>query len=224
MRRLIFPLILGLGGAAILVSLGIWQVQRLGWKEALLAEIEGRIHAAPIALPTDPDPDRDRFLPVNVDGSYLPGEILVLTGRTGIGAGYEVISPFETTEGRRILIDRGFVPEARKSDERPPTTGHLVGNLHWPREADRFTPEPDRATNLWFVRDVPSMAEALGTEPLLVVLRETSETDPVVTPQPVTTVGIPNNHLQYAITWFSLSVVWLGMTAYMIRRIRRPED
>ncbi len=224
MRRLIFPLILGLGGAAILVMLGLWQFDRLGQKTALLMAISDRIHDAPVPLPVAPAPETDRYLAVAVEGSYLPGEILVLTGMKDVGPGFEVIAPFETLDGRRILVDRGFVPETRKSDERPPVTGRLVGNLQWPREADSFTPEPDRATGLWFARDVPAMAEALGTEPVLLVLRETSETDPVVTPRPVTTEGIPNDHLQYMITWFSLAVVWLGMTAYMIRRIRRPAD
>jgi surfeit locus 1 family protein len=224
MRRLNFPLILGLGGAAILVSLGIWQVQRLGWKEALLAEINTRIADAPVALPAAPTPEADRFLPVVVEGRYLPGEILVLSGMKGVGPGFRVIAPFETDGGRHILIDRGFVPETAKSELRPAMTDRVVGNLQWPRESDSYTPAPDLTTGLWFARDVPAIAEALGTEPILVVLRETSETDPAVTPQPVTSEGIPNDHLGYAITWFGLAVVWLGMTAHMIRRITRPAD
>ena len=224
MRRLIFPIILGLGGAAILISLGIWQVQRLGWKESMLAEIEARIVDAPVALPADPDPESDRYLPVTVEGHYLPGDILVLTGMPRIGPGYQVIAPFETTDGRKILVDRGFVAEAQKSDERPPLAGRLVGNLHWPEESDSYTPDPDLAASLWFARDVPAMADALGTEPILLVLRETDETDPVVIPRPVTTQGIPNDHLGYAITWFGLAAVWLGMTAFLIRRITRAED
>lgn len=223
MRKLVFPLIFGLGGAAILVALGVWQVGRLGEKEAFLAEISAKIAADPVALPEAISPEKDRYLPVFVEGTDLPGEILVLSGMKFIGPGYQVITPFETVEGRKILVDRGFVSEARKSDERPPLASRLVGNLHWPHEVDSFTPEPDRAAGLWFARDVPLMAEEFGTEPILVVLRETTETDPVVIPRPVTTQGIRNNHLGYAITWFGLAIVWLGMTAFFIQRIRQAE-
>lgn len=220
MRQLIFPLVLGLGGIATLISLGFWQLDRLEWKEEMLAEIETRIVSPPVALPATFDPDKDRYLPVQVQGAYLPGEILVLTGMKGVGAGYKVITPFETDTGRRILIDQGFVAEARKTDARPPNQAEIIGNLHWPRESDWFTPDPDVDGRLWFARDVPSMAKTLDTEPVLVVLRETTAIAPEVKPQPVSTAGIPNDHLGYAITWFGLAIVWLGMTVVLIRRIR----
>lgn len=224
MRRFIFPLFLGLGGAAVLVALGIWQLQRLEWKEAMLAEIEARIHDAPVVLPTTFNHDRDRYLPVKVEGTYLPEEILVLTGVKGIGPGYRVISPFETSDGRRILVDRGFIPNAQTSEARPSMAGRLVGNLQWPRETDSFTPPPDIEDGIWFARDVPSMSETLGTEAVLVILRETTEANPAVIPYPVTTQGIPNDHLGYAITWFGLAIVWLGMTVLLIRRITQRTD
>lgn len=224
MRRLIFPLVLGLGGAAVLVSLGLWQLDRLGQKEAYIAEIDARISAAPVGLPPAPDPASDRFLPVAVAGSYLDGEILVLSGMKGVGAGYRVIAPFQTDAGPRILVDRGFVPEARKGEAHTTGQARIEGNLHWPDESDSYTPEPDRDAGLWFARDVPSMAAALGTEQILLVLARTSQTDTGVTPQPVDTSGIPNDHLEYAVTWFGLALVWLGMTAFLIRRtLRRPD-
>jgi surfeit locus 1 family protein len=222
MRRLIFALVFGLGGAAVLVALGFWQVDRLGQKEAMLAAIKAKISAATGPLPATPDPEADRYRPVAVDGRFLEGEILVLTGQKGVGAGYSVIAPFETAEGRRILVDRGFLPEAEKGSARPGGEARIEGNLDWPREADSFTPEPDRAQGLWFARDVDSMAEALGTEPVLLVLRTTSQTDLPMTPQPVDTSGIPNDHLEYAVTWFTLAIAWLGMTGYFLWRRARP--
>lgn len=218
--RTIFALFFGLGGAALLLALGFWQLDRLGQKEAMIAAIEARIAAGPVPLPAAPGPEADRYLPVTVEGRFGAGDILVLSPRKGLGAGYRVIAPFETAEGRRILVDRGFVPEARKTDPRPGGAARLTGNLDWPRETDRFTPAPDRASGLWFARDVPAMAGALGTEPVLLVLRETSQAVPPIGPQPVDTAGIPNDHLGYAVTWFSLAVVWLGMTAIFLRRRR----
>lgn len=221
MRRLIFPLFLGLGGAAVLLLLGFWQLDRLEQKEAYIAGIEARIDAEPVPLPPAPDRVTDRSLPVAVEGEYLNGDILVLASPRGMGAGYRVVAPFQTREGRRILVDRGFVPEGAQGLPRPGGKARIVGNLDWPNETDRFTPRPDAARGIWFARDVDAMAAALGTEPVLVVLRETSQMDTPVTPLPVDTAGIPNDHLEYAVTWFGLALVWLVMTAVLVRRVRR---
>jgi surfeit locus 1 family protein len=72
MQRFAFLMIFGLGGAAILVSLGIWQMQRLAWKEAMIADIEARIAADPVPLPGTPDPETDNYLPVSVTGTFRP--------------------------------------------------------------------------------------------------------------------------------------------------------
>lgn len=223
MRRLIFPLILGIGGVAILVALGLWQVRRLEWKEAVIAEIEARIADAPVPLATfaAPDPAGDRFVPVTLSGRTTGQEIHLLTGMTGQGPGYSIIAAFETTEGRRVLLDRGFVPESARDVPRPPVVLQVTGNLHWPDEADAYTPPPDPARNIWFARDVAAMAESLGTDPILVVLRGAEGDRQNILPVPVDSSGIPNNHRQYAITWFSLAGIWAGMTAYLLWRIRQ---
>ncbi len=221
MRRYLFPLILGLGGIAILWSLGFWQLRRLDWKETLLAGIEARISAAPVALPARPDPATDRYLPVSLSGRSTGEELLVLSGQAAVGAGYEVISAFETADGRRIMLDRGFVPETARDRPRPGLPMAVTGNLAWPDEADSYTPAPDLSQRLWFARDVKTMSETLETEPVLVVVRTADGGDPAIVPVPVDTSGIPNDHLNYAITWFSLSAVWAGMTAYLIWRIRQ---
>jgi surfeit locus 1 family protein len=98
----------------------------------------------------------------------------------------------------------------------------VVGTLHWPDETDSFTPPPDAARDIWFARDVPAMAAKLQTEPVLIVTREA--TGDGITPLPVGTQGIPNNHLNYAVTWFSLAAVWAGMTLLLLWRIRRRTD
>lgn len=218
MRRVLFLLTFGLAGTAVLVALGVWQMQRLAWKQAVVADIEDRIAAAPVALPDRPDPAVDRYLPVEVAGEILAGEIRVLVSVKRVGPGYRIIAPFATSEGRRILLDRGFVPVEAATTTRQLGPVTVIGNLHWPRETDQFTPEPELDSGTWFARDVPAMAAALETEPLLLIAA--SQTDPGVTPLPVDTVGIPNDHLQYAITWFSLALIWTAMTAYFLWRTR----
>jgi surfeit locus 1 family protein len=220
-KRMIFPFLLGLVGAVILVSLGTWQLQRLSWKAGIIAEIEARIGAAPVAVPANPDPVRDRFLPVTATGTITDAELDVLVSVKNVGPGYRIISAFETEDGRRILLDRGFVADARKGDPRPAVEATVTGNLHWPEEVDSFTPAPDLRRNIWFARDVPAMADALETEPVMIILRDTTEPDPAVTPLPVDSAGIPNDHLEYAITWFGLAIVWVGMTAFLLWRIRQ---
>ena len=224
MGRYVFPLLIGILGTGVLVALGVWQVQRLQWKEAVLAEIDARIGAAPVALPADPDREADRYLPVRAAGTFRGEEIHVLVSTKGVGAAFRIIQAFETADGRRVLVDRGIVPDELKGAVRSAGTAEVVGNLHWPEEVDRFTPEPDRAANYWYARDVDVLAGALGTEPVLIVARETSETDAQVTPLPVDTSGIPNDHLEYAITWFGLALVWITMTGVWLRRIARGRD
>lgn len=220
MRKLLVPLIFGIAGVAVLVGLGIWQVQRLAWKEGVLERIETRIAAEPGPLPAEPDPRADRYRPVVMTGRVGEGALRVLVSRKRVGAGYRLVSPFETG-GRRVLLDRGFVPVEAEIPAPPPGEVRVAGNLHWPDDRNSSTPDNDVAGNTWFARDLGPMAKALGTEPVLVIARELSPPEPSVTPLPVDTRGIPNDHLEYAITWFSLAGIWAAMTGYLIWRIRK---
>lgn len=216
MQRGLFFVIVGLGGAAILLALGIWQVQRLTWKEGVIAQIEARITAAPVGLPTPPDPATDAYLPVQLSGVFSGETLRVLVSQKKIGAGYRLITGLQTETGK-ILIDRGFVATDDKGIATPDQPVTVTGNLQWPQETDSYTPAPDQDRNIWFARDVEKMAAALGTKPILLVARQITADDPVVTPLPVDTARIPNDHLQYAITWFSLAVLWLAMTYLFLR-------
>lgn len=222
LKKLIGPMIFGIGGVAILLSLGFWQVRRLEWKETYLAEIEARIHAAPQLLPTVPVETTDQYLPVEVTGHFGETGLRVLSSMKQIGPGHRLINRFETGD-RSILVDRGFLRDG--TDTPAPPTGDVTlrGNLMWPDETDNFTPEPDIAGGLWFARDVAAMASALGTEPVMLVVTEVSYDPSPVTPAPVNTDNIPNDHQGYAITWFSLAAIWLAMTGYLIYRTVRPQ-
>ena len=214
---ILFTLLVGVVGTATLIWLGVWQLQRLEWKEGVLTEIAGRLDAPPVALPESVDPLRDRYLPIRVSGQVDDPDVLVQASLKRVGPGYRVIAPFTTQDGRRILIDRGFLRAANKTDPRLPLAMTVEGNLHWPDEVDGFTPDPDPSEGLWFARDVSSLAAHLGTEPVLLVARATSAEQPGIVPLPVDMAGISNNHLQYAVTWFGLALVWAVMTGYFLR-------
>ncbi len=219
MARQIVTGVFLVAGLALFVGLGLWQVERLVWKQSVIAGIEARIGDAPAPLPAVPDPDADLYLPVAVTGAMGGSALHVLVSSRDYGAGFRLIAPFTLADGRRIMVDRGYVPSGLK--EAPRSTGPMTvtGNLHWPQERDAYTPEDDPDGNWWYARDVTKMAAALGTEPVLLVAR--TPTDPQILPMPVSAKDIPNDHLGYAITWFLLAATWAVMTVFALWRIRR---
>lgn len=216
--RLIFPVVLGLLGAAVLLRLGFWQLDRMDWKEGVLAEIDARIVAEPVSIPASPNVEDHRFLPVKVTGEYGPQDITVLASTKQVGAIYRIIAPFRLDDGRMILVDRGFVLDELRDAPRPIGYATITGNLHWPDEIDSYTPVPDLAAGIWFARDIPKMAEALNTEPVLLVVRTSTQSGSGIMPLPVTSAGIPNDHFEYAVTWFGLCIVWLAMAGLLVWR------
>ncbi len=212
-----FAVILGLAGAGVLGSLGVWQLQRLEWKEAIIAGAEAMLAEAPVPLPATLDPVADRYRAVTVTGRFTGEEAHVLTSTRERGPGFLVIAAFETG-GSRILVDRGFVPETEKTTPRPAREATVIGNLNWPDDVNSSTPPYDADRQIWYGRDVGGIASLLGTEPVLVIARE--NTGDGIIAQPVTTAGFRNDHFNYAVTWFSLAAVWLGMTLYLLWRIR----
>src|SRR5690606_30007761 len=139
MRRYLFPALLGIVGCAILISLGIWQLQRLEWKAGVLAEIQSRIDAPAVPLPETVDPSM-KYEPVTVSGTTTGEEIDVLSHTKEQGGGYQIVSRFITDDGRTILLDRGYVPQEMRHAARPPVRLIVRGNLHWPDERGSATP------------------------------------------------------------------------------------
>lgn len=220
--RFIGAAIFGVVGVAILLSLGFWQMRRLDWKLALIDQIEARVHNEPVAVPPNPSIDSDRYLPVRAEGRFTGEAVFVLSSQREAGPGMQVIAVLETPEGRRFLVDRGFVPEARRDDVPLAVDDVTVtGNLDWPGDTDSFTPAPDLGRNLWFARDPGPIAEALGAEPLLIVARTDSAAASPLMTMPVSGVLLKNDHLEYAITWFSLALIWAVMTIALLWRIRQ---
>lgn len=223
LRKILFPLILGVAGCGVLISLGLWQVERLAWKETILAEIDGRLAAPPAPFTIFVTEDADEYTRVALTGTPTGEELHVLVSGTEAGTGYRVISKVQTELGA-ILVDQGLLAIDNKDAAPLVAQMDMTGTLLWPDDQNSNTPEPDLGANIWFARNVDTMSAALDTLPLMVVTTQTSPSDPRLTPLPVNTASIKNDHFEYAVTWFLLALVWAIMSLYLIFRTTRQKD
>ena len=214
-KKWVFFVLIAIPGLLVLLSLGVWQTKRLAWKESLLENISYNLSSEALFLPNSVKKSEHNYKMVKVKGALEPRSIFILTPVKGSGAGFRVISPFKLVDGGKILLDRGVIKEKDKSLLKTSGQQSLVlGYLSWPNETDYFTPEPNFTRNIWFSRDLEKMANFLETQPILVVLTE-NRLDPSIRMQDPTN-DIPNNHLQYAITWFMMAILWFGMSVYFV--------
>jgi surfeit locus 1 family protein len=209
------------------LGLGIWQVQRLQWKEALLARIDERMALPAVPLPAAADWTVFDYRRVRVSGRFLHDREQILGPRSHRRqSGYHVITPFRLDDGRLMLINRGWVPSAAR-DPAVRTDGQVGGQLKLEGvlRADfkrgTWTPDYDAGAGLWYWYDIAGMARVtgLGLLPLVLEAAAGERTDSLPVGG-VSDVRIPNNHLQYAITWFSLAAVSVVMYLFYWRRRR----
>lgn len=215
----------------ILVSLGVWQLQRLAWKENLLAEIEARQAAPPVTVTEVVKLQRAnkdiRYLRVQAKGTFLHDEERYYYAPDAkFGAGFDVYTPFQLSDGRGlILVNRGYVPEALKVPSKR-AEGHLdgmqdvVGLIRLPGRNGAFTPNNDAAENLWFWRDFDAMTADLTSAelgPKLSLFLDAEQPAPGGWPRGgVRKIEISNRHLGYAWTWFGLALTLLGVYAVLM--------
>ncbi len=239
-RGVLLALLL-VGAFAVLIGLGTWQLQRLAWKEALIAAASERPHAAAVA-PPGPDAwptfaiDDWNYRRVRLAGRFGPREAYAWTvlgepkGGDFSGAGYFVVAPFTLADGGVVLVNRGFVPDDRKDPaSRPqsaPPDGEvtLEGIVRRDDPPSFVTPTPDPATGIWFTRDIATMGDYLGVAgplaPFSVDL-VASETPPGGLPQAgESQISFTNSHLQYALTWYGLAAALLGVVVAALWRRR----
>jgi len=228
-KRMILPLIFGLGGIAILLWLGFWQLQRLEWKEGIIAKLEQRLSATPETLLGNYKSagiNTHNYKRVTFEGA-LTGQEAHVYAPSKDGLGYRVVS--ETMwNGKALFVDLGWIPEADKNTSRPTGPVKVTGYISFPDDHDdSFTPEPDIENNIWFSRFITPMAMHFNVTPFLVVAEQVEIQQDgawldytAVTPAPIS-LNIKNDHKEYAITWFSLALVWFGMTGYLLWRIRQ---
>lgn len=221
----LWPTLLTLAALAVLLGLGIWQLERRDWKAGLIDRIEQRLDASVVALPAGiADPAAWDYRPVQAEGRFLHDETLHLFGRIHRGRpGAHLITPLvRDGEAAPVLVNRGWVPieafdEGGEEISRPDGLVTVSGMLRQPPEPGWFAPGNDPAGNEWLRVDIPAMAEAAGltADPLPLILTARPAAAPEGLPVPVSVrVDIPNDHLQYALTWFALAAALLTVYAF----------
>ncbi|OHV85598.1 SURF1 family protein [Ensifer sp. LCM 4579] len=234
--RLLAALVLTGLAFAVLIGLGTWQMQRLEWKEGLIAAIAERRAARPLSLGeieamAEEGTDID-YRAVSVTGVFDHGRerhfFATHQGRTG----YHVFTPLMLGDGRALFVNRGFVPFEKK-DASTRSEGQLSGTvtitgLARPKLAEKpssLVPDNDIAKNIFYWKDLDAMAASAGITadhvlPFFVDV-DASQNPGGLPIGGVTQFDLPNNHLQYALTWYGLAAALVGVTgAFLYRRKR----
>jgi surfeit locus 1 family protein len=218
---------------ALLVALGTWQLQRLAWKEDIIATMDARLAQAPVPLAealTRPPAERE-WQRVMATGTYLHDRQVAMYRMSVDGEpGYLILTPLRLADGRTILVNRGFVPpglvepELRPGSE-PDGEVWVVGVLRGGETQLTFTNDNDPATGAWYWYDLPALGTAMGTDLLPGVIH--ADRDPAATwPVGGQAIFSPrNDHLQYALTWYGLAGVALVIYVLLLakRPARRPQ-
>jgi surfeit locus 1 family protein len=229
-RFAVIPALATALGIAILIGLGVWQVQRLHWKEGLLARIAALQSAPPEPLElvlrraaNNPDIDYVRVRQA-CPGLETAPYLRLYSVRDGF-AGYRIIAACPLAGGPygAILVDRGFIAQGLTPSGGQTLSAPIVGILRKGDAPNFVTPRNDPAQNLWYGRDIAAMARALGATkpaPTFLMLEQPAPSPggPAIAPLPT---DIPNNHLQYAITWFGLALALAGVYVASLWR-KRP--
>jgi surfeit locus 1 family protein len=211
-------------GVAILLWLGNWQVSRLQEKTAQIAAIESQIASSPVPLPEQ----ANDYLKVRVEGAYIPATNLKKLTSVNGGPGYEIITPFLTTDNTVILVDRGSIAESQ-SVTTPQGSQTLTGLLRLHDKGQGyFDPENDTDKGLWYWWDIPAMQAAANAptdakfSPYILQLLP----DPALATPPYPAVPkaeLRNNHLGYAITWYGLAAALIAVAWIFLRNRKAVE-
>ena len=227
-RPLFVPTLVTLAALAILVSLGAWQLERMAWKQALIARIDARAHAEPEAIVPEPRwpewrAEEDEFRAVRLTGTALHDkEVLVhglMSGQPGAPLqGFYVFTPVRLASGAVVMLNRGFIPSelrdpARRPEAQASSAISVTGLMRAPEARGWFMPENKAELDQWFTRDVAAMAQARGLERVAPFWVDAAPAaNAAGWPRAgQTRLSIPNNHLQYALTWFGLALTLLGV-------------
>lgn len=243
--RLLWPSIATFIVFFILVSLGSWQLRRLAWKEALIAQAETGISAEPVDLPKPEtwaglDPNQYSYRKVRITGHFLHDKELHVffalnrpRGQYG-GLGYFIVTALQQADGSIVFINRGFVPKEKKAPEtrlegqiKGQTT--FVGLMRPPEERSWITPSDDYQRNEWFVRNASDFAKNLGLSKGKIApftIDAVAAQNAGTLPQGgETRLTFPNNHLQYAVTWYGLALALLAVFgAFAWKQLHLPNQ
>ena len=220
-------------GLLLFTALGIWQVERLAWKLDLIARVDRRIHAPPVAVPAPGqwsvlDPKAVEYRHVTAAGSFRHDKETLVDALTESGAGYWVLTPLVTSAGT-ILINRGFVP-SNHADRRTRAVGNIegpvtiVGLVRLSEPRGRILRRNNPAENRWYSRDVIAIAKArgLGAVAPFFVDADNSPNRGGLPIGGLTAVTFRNAHLVYALTWFALAAMSLAGLVIIRKSAQEP--
>jgi surfeit locus 1 family protein len=222
LRPALWPTLVSLPILVLSLSLGFWQMERREWKRDILDRIATNQAAAPMTLDQllSRDPLRHEYGRVKIAGTFEHGHEFFLAARSLKNkVGLQVIVPLKTEDGRVVLFDRGWVPDraaATQAAAQPSGRVELTGLVRRSQIRARFAPENVPEKNVWFQADVPLMRKMAGapSDPKLDAFFLESDATPNPGGIPVggqTRLDIPNDHLQYAITWFLIALALAGV-------------
>ena len=224
LRPLFWPTAMMLPIVVFALGLSVWQMERREWKLGILERIAENQAAPP--MPFDElikgDPLRREYGRVRIAGTLLNDKEYYLGARSlKDNVGIQIVTPLRTDDGTIVLFDRGFVPSDKKDPKtraagQPSGRVELIGIVRRSQVKKYFAPDNDPAKNFWFHVDVPLMRQMAGGKPDPVLDTFFLEAD--ATPNPgglpiggQTRLDIPNDHLQYAITWFLIALAGIGV-------------
>ena len=232
-QRTVLLLLLSALALAILISLGTWQVRRLAWKQGLIATIEERIVAEPVSVEQIVSligkGEEIEYRPVRATGRFAHQLEQYFFATHKGASGWYVYTPLVLADSRILFVNRGFVPyDFREPDTRP--RGQITGEVtitglarSAPDAKPSFiVPDNDPATGTYYWKDLRAMREAAGFDQVLPFFLDVGP-DPNPGGLPVggvTIIELPNNHLQYAITWYGLALALVGVLVVWYRRQR----
>lgn len=217
-------------GVLILLALGSWQVQRLIWKNGVNEYRQAQSQSEVVALPFQvADVEAMLYRPVWLEGAFRHDQEMYLGARSYNGnSGYQVITPFERSDGGdALLVNRGWIPAdrkepARRADGQIAGTVRVEGLLTGSNLPGWLTPENVPGENFWYWVDLSSLYDQAGLAPLQYLV----DAGPAANPggYPIggqTKTELRNEHLQYAVIWFALAACLSGITYLMQRGARR---
>lgn len=217
-------------GIAILLGLGVWQVQRLSQKMALIASLEKRMNAEPIllsdALAKRGQGEDIEYLKVKVSGHFDPATYFRRVTSINGDPGWEIIAPLKVDDGSYVLMDLGAIAENQplKLSDSPQTFQGLV--RYHNKGRGFFDNDNDVAHNIWYWWDAPAMLASMkGVDPsraapfILQKLPSDNESDGPSAEVPK--VELANNHLGYAITWFGLAAALAAVAGFYVFSLRK---
>ncbi len=212
-----------------LTALGSWQVQRLGWKHDLIARVEQNIHAEPIAAPDlnswqQADKKALEYRAVSVSGHYLNDKEVAVAALTERGSGYWIVTPFQRDSGETIYINRGYVtsakrmPESRASGQIEGETS-VTGLLRLTEPKGFFLRQNNPEKNIWHARDIEVFAKRaeLGNVADYFIDANAGQNRADRPEGGLTVIKFADNHLAYALTWFTLALMVLAAAIFLIR-------